>query len=55
MGLSADDAAAAHPRVGGENAPMPTVVSCPYGSSPRRRGKREAIIPLAARPGLIPA
>ena len=46
---------AAHPRSRGENAPMPTVVSWPYGSSPLTRGKRRLTRSELTHARLIPA
>ena len=48
-------AAAAHPRVSGENAKA-TIQEIKYtGSSPRERGKHDSITPLLHELGLIPA
>ena len=44
----------AHPHSRGENAPMPTVVSAPYGSSPLTRGKQTGTRSGSRCPRLIP-
>ena len=45
----------AHPRVGGENVIGTFVAGFKTGSSPRRRGKRDAGAEAQALVGLIPA
>ena len=48
-------ACAAHPRVGGENAPPSMAIRLGWGSSPRGRGKREQRLAGRVLGGLIPA
>ena len=45
----------AHPRVGGENVPVPWASPQMSGSSPRGRGKRAAMVTPRPKGGLIPA